>query len=290
MINFSFIIPHKNTPDLLQKCLDSIPCREDVQIIVVDDNSDSDKVDFEHFPGLQDNSVEVYLTKEGRGAGYARNVGLNHAVGKWIVFADADDFFMPDLEKAMDEYVDSDYDVIFFKGQAIKIPTGETSHRGDEFDRRVQLSIDMVDFSEVLMYSTSVKKFYNHSFVTKYQIRFHEVRWSNDVLFSAQVALYAQKLKSSALKIYCITESEGTLTTAPSLQSMQVRFEEAAQEIVLHHKRFGRNCSSNYWFFRSWYSVYRYSKWLALKDLPRAVWCGGWSFVQNLMKCFFRNV
>ena len=47
MINFSFIIPHKNTPDLLQKCLDSIPRRDDVQIIVVDDNSDADKVDFD---------------------------------------------------------------------------------------------------------------------------------------------------------------------------------------------------------------------------------------------------
>ena len=39
MINYSIIIPHKNIPNLLQRCLDSIPNREDVQIIVVDDNS-----------------------------------------------------------------------------------------------------------------------------------------------------------------------------------------------------------------------------------------------------------
>ena len=49
MINYSIVIPHKNTPDLLQYCLDSIPVRDDVQVIVVDDNSDADKVDFEHF-------------------------------------------------------------------------------------------------------------------------------------------------------------------------------------------------------------------------------------------------
>ena len=36
---FSIIIPHKNIPSLLQRCLDSIPKRDDVQIIVVDDNS-----------------------------------------------------------------------------------------------------------------------------------------------------------------------------------------------------------------------------------------------------------
>lgn len=50
MINFSIIIPHKDIPDLLQRCLDSIPIRDDVQVIVVDDDSDGNKVDFAHFP------------------------------------------------------------------------------------------------------------------------------------------------------------------------------------------------------------------------------------------------
>ena len=40
IINYSIIIPHKNTPNLLQQCLDSIPYRDDIQIIVVDDNSE----------------------------------------------------------------------------------------------------------------------------------------------------------------------------------------------------------------------------------------------------------
>ena len=36
---YSFVIPHKNSLDLLQRCLDSIPVRSDIEIIVVDDNS-----------------------------------------------------------------------------------------------------------------------------------------------------------------------------------------------------------------------------------------------------------
>ena len=66
---------HKNIPNLLQRCLDSIPNREDVQIIVVDDNSDPNIVDFDKFPGLNRSNVEVIFTKEGKGAGYARNTG-----------------------------------------------------------------------------------------------------------------------------------------------------------------------------------------------------------------------
>ena len=47
-----------------------------MHIVVVDDNSDSCQVDFSHFPGLNNPFVEVIFTKEGYGAGYARNVGL----------------------------------------------------------------------------------------------------------------------------------------------------------------------------------------------------------------------
>ena len=95
--NYSIIIPHKDTPDLLQRCLDSIPLREDVEIIVIDDNSSPRKVDFGHFPKWNGEHFHVFLTKEGKGPGYARNVGLDHAQGRWVVFADADDFFTKDF-------------------------------------------------------------------------------------------------------------------------------------------------------------------------------------------------
>jgi glycosyltransferase involved in cell wall biosynthesis len=66
----------------------SIPRRKDIQIIAVDDNSDENKVDFSKFPWLDDKHVEVYIKEEGKGAGYARNVGMEHANGKRLLFAD----------------------------------------------------------------------------------------------------------------------------------------------------------------------------------------------------------
>ena len=36
---YSIIIPHYNLPKLLRRCLQSIPEREDVQVIVVDDSA-----------------------------------------------------------------------------------------------------------------------------------------------------------------------------------------------------------------------------------------------------------
>lgn len=132
-IDYSIIIPHKNIPSLLQRCLDSIPKKECIQIIVVDDNSDPNSVDFSNFPGLNCEHIEVYFTKEGKGAGYARNVGLNHAKGKWILFVDADDFFVKDFVPFMDKYVNSTFDIVFFDVESRNIETSEITNEGKSF-------------------------------------------------------------------------------------------------------------------------------------------------------------
>ena len=122
-IVYSIIIPHKNIPLLLQRCLDSIPQREDIQIIVVDDNSSSDIVDFSNFPGRNKVGVEIILTKEGKGAGYARNCGLKHVRGEWLIFADADDFFLRDFLDVLDAYRNTDYDLIVFRAESVDSDT-----------------------------------------------------------------------------------------------------------------------------------------------------------------------
>ena len=66
-INYTIIIPHKDIPDVLQRCLDSIPQSEDAQVIVVDDNSDPENVNFAHFQRLDRTDVERYFTREGKG-------------------------------------------------------------------------------------------------------------------------------------------------------------------------------------------------------------------------------
>ena len=67
-MSISIIIPHYNTPSLLKRCIDSIPIREDIEVIIVDDNSDSNIVDFAHFPGHERTYTKVIFTKKGKGA------------------------------------------------------------------------------------------------------------------------------------------------------------------------------------------------------------------------------
>lgn len=286
-INFSFIIPHKNTPDLLQKCLDSIPRRDDVQIIVVDDNSDADKVDFEKFPGLNDPSVEVYLTEEGKGAGYARNVGLKHAVGKWLVFADADDFFMPNLSVAMGEYVNTDWDIVFFKASSIELHSGKPSNREQHINQAVDKALRSKDFNLFYGLSTPYCKFVRKSLLDMHNIYFEAVRWSNDVVFSAKTIANAKSKTASPIQIYCITRSNVSLTSNRSLECRECRFRESIKEMKLLKPMVKGNDEFHYWFYRNWYDVYTERHSSGIVFIPQCLLHGGGKFMLNFLKMFF---
>lgn len=117
-INYSIIIPHKNSTVLLERCLKSIPCRKDVQVIVVDDNSENQEELNAVVGGFS--QVELILT-QGGGAGHARNEGLKYIRGKWVLFADADDFYNKNAFSILDNYINSDNDVIYFFANSLDV-------------------------------------------------------------------------------------------------------------------------------------------------------------------------
>mgnify|MGYP003294027571 CR=1 FL=1 len=288
MINFSFIIPHKNTPELLQKCIDSIPRREDVQIIVVDDNSDAGKVDFEHFPGLDDPQVEVYLTKEGRGAGYARNFGLKHAVGKWLVFADADDYFTTDFTSFLCDYLNSSADIVVWKTCCINLDTGLPGNRGSIINEYTQEAIESGSFDNILLISTPVKGMYSSKMIFDNGIRFNECRWGNDVVFSSKVAISVKNAEASDCIAYCVSShSSFGLKSNPSVESLSVRFKQESESIKLVRKAFRSSRNIHLWYFQTWFSLYKKNKVIGLRAIPSAIVADRFQFIKQCFIAFF---
>lgn len=230
--NYSFIIPHKNIPDLLQRCLNSIPRREDVQILVVDDNSDTDKVDFENFPGLDDSNVVVILTKEGKGAGYARNVGLSNAKGKWLLFADADDFFVDGILDSLDFYKNKEFDILFFKACSRDnetLQSIEDDYRVYKLNQYIDKALTTKNFEYLRWSNENVLnvpwcKMINHEMIRSNNIFFEEVPVGNDAMFSVKCAYSSKNLMVIDNKLYCATVRKGSLTQVASNEIMLTRF------------------------------------------------------------------
>ena len=92
MINVSVIIPAFNAELYIRNCLDSILLQDyrEIEIIVVDDGStDSTSQICLHYQ--QKDARLKYFFQENSGVSVARNVGIDMAKGRWLIFADADD-------------------------------------------------------------------------------------------------------------------------------------------------------------------------------------------------------
>lgn len=244
---YSIIIPHRNIPYLLQRCLDSIPSRKDVQIIVVDDNSSSDIIDFAHFPGYDRKEVEILYTKEGRGAGYARNCGLEHAKGKWLLFADADDFFLTGFLDILDGYAHTNYDMITFRAESVDSDTlvPVESRQSNMLDISEDMNLDNLKYRNDVPWGKMIA----HRLVQEYHLRFDEIPAANDAMFSAYLDYYARKAAASSKSIYCATVRNGSLQYGVVLENLLTRV-----SVACRYNRFlshiGRKDKFVYSYFR----------------------------------------
>lgn len=177
MISYSFIIPHYNSPTLLNRLLDSIPQRMDIELIVVDDNSASDK---KPIVNRTDVNVVYLHAEESKGAGHARNVGLRQAIGKWLLFADADDYYINSFIEKLDEIKDSEHDIIFFDYDT------NLSTNKDWFQKCIVQMLEggkraKANFKHSL--NAPWNKMYKRQFVIDNNIQFEEIPIQNDAYF-----------------------------------------------------------------------------------------------------------
>ena len=102
----SVVIPCYNGGAYLEACVASVNCRADVEleIVIVDDGSADDTAEVCKRLVAQDGRIR-YHYQENAGVSAARNAGLTHATGDFVMFCDADDVLA-------DDAVDRLYDAI----------------------------------------------------------------------------------------------------------------------------------------------------------------------------------
>lgn len=128
----SIIIPHFNIPHLLGRLLETVPILDEIQLIVIDDNSTENLDELSEVIKKQSARRNICFlnnhTKE-NSAGTCRNIGIEHADGEFIIFADADDMFLPGWYDAVSEYFDTDNDIVYFLATSRYEETGLTGTR-----------------------------------------------------------------------------------------------------------------------------------------------------------------
>lgn len=235
--NYSIIIPHYNIPDLLARCLRSIPEREDVQVIVVDDNSPNQGAYLSTIPELKRKNVEFYPNKDGLGAGHVRNVGLSHAKGKWIVFSDSDDFFVENISEIFDKYVDETSDILYFNIKSCD-SNDVTKILSENRERLFELYKNTGDDRYFrICYTEPWGKFIKHQLIKDNHIQFQETKANNDLLFAMKSGLSAKTVLPVNVPLYWYVYREGSLGHSAKLEPIEkirdrVRAWNSSQELL----------------------------------------------------------
>lgn len=234
-ILFTVIIPHFNCLELLLRDVASIPDRSDIEVLVIDNSTDPiDKNLFEK----KRNNVQILYSSQKRGAGGARNIGLENAHGKWLLFSDADDFF---TDKAFDtffDFSDSEYDLIFFNMTSCYSDTLLPADRNSNYSPLIDNYI--LGFSEAeesLRYGTPgpVCKMIKRELVEEKDIRFDEVCSNNDDMFSLKAGYYANNISASNKTVYCATVRKGSIVNTMSPMIIETRL-----KVILEINKFLR--------------------------------------------------
>lgn len=113
----SVIVPVYNGEKYIQKCLDSISAQEysNIEVIVVDDGSNDTSADIVADKARRDSRIRL-LQQPNQGVAIARNHGVKHAKGKYLLFVDADDYIGKSYIRELVECAEENQSELVFCG------------------------------------------------------------------------------------------------------------------------------------------------------------------------------
>ena len=211
---YSIVIPHYNLPALLRRCLGSIPQRNDIQVIVVDDGSSEESKSALKDIGNDFPNVQV-VYQENLGGGAARNRGLDEAKGKFVMFADADDYFCEKFIELVDRYAAQDNDIVYFNANFIDADTGKPAKQKNHVDEIIGLYRKNAAKGETLLryyFGEPWCKMVRRSIIEDNRIRFEQTKIHNDTRFSYLVGYFAKNMAVCDEPIYNYMVRQGSVS------------------------------------------------------------------------------
>jgi len=204
----SVVLPTYNVAQYLQQCLESVAAQtyRNIEVIIIIDGATDGSYEIAQEFCKKDNRFAVYW-QENAGSGPARNAGLAHCQGEYVMFVDPDDWIEPELlEKLYEAQQEGDYDLVASRriiaqcdqrGKVIKIIPRHYAEETIMGQQQVRLAF-MRMLREAVV-SAPTQKLYKMSIIRAHQVEFPSLRRSQDIVFNHR---YYNHIHSLALIAY----------------------------------------------------------------------------------------
>ena len=211
MTKVSVIIPVYNSKNYLKECLNSIlnQTLDDIEVICVNDCSKDNSLSILQKYASKDKRIKIIDLPQNKGAGSARNIGIDNARGEYIGFVDSDDLIDSHFyEKLYKKATETDADVA--KGNIYNY-YGEInqSKLTDFYDMN-----DKIRENKFCFYYGFTSAIYKKSFIDKFYIRFPEgLNYFEDPYFSIKACINYEKLAFDDSAKYFYRKHEQSLSS-----------------------------------------------------------------------------
>ena len=237
----SVIIPVYNAARTIERCIASIVSEKaEIEIICVDDGSKDDSLQILSELSLNDGRIKV-AHQENAGAGEARNKGLSLAGGKFIMFCDADDAYLPStIDYIIEDIERFDADYIVFHRQTESLG-GSINYWGGKEERVESLGCTWYGYLNDYMTQRGhglgvVTKVFRRSIIDKYNIRFERFTFSEDMWFNLLYISKAKVFIEDYRAYYKQYQTEGSICLRPYKNYFELNMECPQQYVITYPK------------------------------------------------------
>ena len=235
-------MPHYNSILMLKRMLSTIPERDDIQVIVVDDCSKPENRDL--LQNCTHKNLEIYYQPSNQGAANARNEGAKHAKGKWLLAVDCDDMFTDDAFDVLDKYANSDVDYISYCISCRNPQTLQANGKYEKADLSVRAYLKDKTERNLRLFKYMNTDTWNKMVSMRF-FRENNIHWEQDCRVNVDVLysfLIAQKAKSFEVipnELYWFVGDENSITRKTRTIKREFQFYLAAQKRNGFFKRMG---------------------------------------------------
>ena len=214
MIKISVVIPVYNVKDYLETCFRSVLQQggDDFEILLIDDGS-TDGASGALCDRLASEAPErtLVIHKPNGGLGDARNVGLDHARGEYVLFVDSDDYLLPGLLDALrDKIRETDADIIDFGFVVDHNGSIRERHYGELADYG---SFTLSDHPDALLVLPAAwRRLYRRSLFLNHQIRYPARVWYEDIRTTPKLFAKADRITALNAPYYGYVVRDGSIT------------------------------------------------------------------------------
>ena len=207
-IKISVIIPIFNAEKYISDCLESIinQTLKDIEIILINDGSNDKTEQIIKEYAKKDKRI-IILKQKNKGAGAARNSGIQISKGEYISFIDSDDMFhFKTLEIAYENLIKFNADIVLFYGRNFK-------QKKDIIINEKIESYKIINFTMKGWCCVTWNRVWRASIIKNNNITFGTIKSGEDNIFNAKIFPFLNKIIKLDVKLVYHRLVKGSLSS-----------------------------------------------------------------------------